>query len=41
MLYRFLEKNWFKKLGLIGFIFFLVKGLIWLALLIAGVLVFG
>jgi hypothetical protein len=26
-------KTWLKKFGLIGFLFFLVKGLIWLAIL--------
>ncbi|MFT6210494.1 MAG: hypothetical protein ACJATE_001115 [Bacteroidia bacterium] len=24
-------KNWFKRIGLAGFLFFLIKGLIWLA----------
>ncbi len=27
------NKGWLKKLGLAGFIFFLAKGLIWLAVL--------
>lgn len=25
-------KLWFKRLGLVGFLFFLIKGLIWLAI---------
>jgi hypothetical protein len=25
-------KKWIKKLGMIGFLFFLIKGLIWIAL---------
>jgi len=24
--------NWFKKIGLLGFLFFLVKGLLWLTI---------
>jgi hypothetical protein len=24
-------KNWFKRIGLVGFLFFLVEGLVWLA----------
>jgi hypothetical protein len=24
------RKNWLKKIGLVGFLFFLIKGLIWL-----------
>jgi hypothetical protein len=27
-------KKWFKKLGLVGFLFFFIKGLIWLAILL-------
>lgn len=29
-------KTWFKKLGLLGFLFFLIKGLVWLALFWLG-----
>ncbi|WP_262895833.1 hypothetical protein [Aureivirga marina] len=25
-------KNWLKKIGLVGFLFFFIKGLIWLAI---------
>lgn len=25
-------KNWLKKIGIAGFLFFLIKGLIWLAI---------
>jgi len=25
-------KHWLKRLGLVGFLFFLIKGLIWLAI---------
>ncbi len=28
--------SWLKKLGLIGFLFFLIKGLIWLGIFISG-----
>ena len=28
--------SWIKKLGLIGFLFFLIKGLIWLGVFISG-----
>ena len=28
--------SWLKKLGLIGFLFFLIKGLIWLGVFISG-----
>jgi len=31
------SKNWLKKLGIVGFIFFLAKGIVWLIL---GYLVF-
>lgn len=30
-------KNWFKKLGIAGFLFFLLKGLVWIAIF-AGVI---
>ena len=30
------KSGWFKRLGLVGFTFFLVKGIIWLAVL-AGI----
>ncbi|HLO58707.1 MAG TPA: hypothetical protein VK179_08190 [Bacteroidales bacterium] len=33
--------NWFKRIGLIGFLFFLVKGLIWLAVLFGLGRIFG
>ena len=26
-------KGWFKKLGIAGFLFFLIKGLVWLAVI--------
>lgn len=29
-------KNWMKKLGIVGFMFFLIKGLIWLGIFISG-----
>ncbi len=29
-------KNWLKKLGIVGFMFFLIKGLIWLGIFISG-----
>lgn len=25
-------KTWFKRIGIVGFLFFLVKGLVWLAI---------
>ncbi len=25
-------KKWFKRIGIIGFLFFLIKGLVWLAI---------
>jgi len=28
--------NWLKKIGIIGFLFFLIKGLIWLGIFISG-----
>lgn len=35
-------KSYMKKLGVIGFLFFLIKGLIWLAIFFgAGKLLFG
>lgn len=30
-------RSWFKKIGIGAFIFFLVKGLIWLAVIFLGV----
>ena len=27
-------KTWFKRIGLIGFLFFLIKGLVWLAIIL-------
>jgi hypothetical protein len=30
-------KNWLKKFGIAGFLFFLIKGLVWLALIIFGI----
>ncbi len=27
-------KQWFKKMGIIGFLFFLIKGLVWIALFV-------
>jgi hypothetical protein len=27
-------KIWFKRMGMIGFLFFLIKGLVWLAILL-------
>jgi len=33
-------KNWFLKLGLVGFLFFFVKGLLWIAVLWFGVTLF-
>ena len=29
-------KKWFKRLGLAGFLFFLIKGLVWLAILLGA-----
>jgi hypothetical protein len=26
-------KTWFKKIGLVGFLFFLIKGIVWLVLI--------
>jgi hypothetical protein len=35
-------KSYFKKLGIAGFLFFLIKGLIWLFIFFGGVkLIFG
>ena len=31
-------KTWFKRIGLIGFFFFLVKGLLWLAAAVVAAL---
>ena len=28
--------SWLKKIGLLGFLFFLIKGLIWLGIFISG-----
>jgi hypothetical protein len=33
-------KGWFLKLGLVGFMFFFVKGLLWIAVLWFGVNLF-
>lgn len=34
-------KKWLKRIGIAGFLFFLIKGLIWLAILLgAGSLIF-
>jgi hypothetical protein len=33
-------KSWFLKLGLAGFLFFFVKGLLWIAVLWFGVTLF-
>jgi len=33
-------KRWFLKLGLVGFLFFFVKGLLWIAVLWFGVTLF-
>jgi hypothetical protein len=33
-------KSWFLKLGLVGFLFFFVKGLLWIAVLWFGVTLF-
>jgi len=33
-------KIWFLKLGLVGFLFFFVKGLLWIAVLWFGVTLF-
>lgn len=30
--------NWLKKLGLIGFLFFLIKGLVWLVIFLSAYL---
>jgi hypothetical protein len=29
-------RNWLKRVGVVGFLFFLIKGLIWLAILFFG-----
>ena len=34
-------KSWFLKLGLVGFLFFFVKGLLWVAVLWFGVTLFS
>ncbi len=28
--------SWLKKIGLLGFLFFLIKGLVWLGIFISG-----
>jgi len=33
-------KNWLKRLGFIGFMFFLIKGLVWIAVIYFGVRLF-
>jgi hypothetical protein len=33
--------KWLKRLGLAGFLFFLIKGLIWIAVLYGGLRFFG
>ena len=29
-------KNWFKRIGVAGFLFFLIKGLVWIAIWVAA-----
>ncbi len=36
-----LKKDWFKKLGWFGFLFFLIKGLVWIAVAYFGVKIFN
>jgi hypothetical protein len=35
------QKNWLKKIGWAGFFFFLIKGLLWLAVAYFGVSIFN
>ena len=30
-------KKWLKRIGIAGFLFFLIKGLVWIAILVIGV----